>query len=94
MLKMKNNLKNTLLKYFLLFSITILSILWILQTILFQSFYKEQKMNDVYYVSSILKNYENNSNFYQEISSLAIDKGVCVEINDNNYYILYKYNYI
>ena len=71
MLKIKNNLKNTLLKYFLLFSITILSILWILQTILFQSFYKEQKMNDVYYVSSKLKNYKNNSNFYQEISSLA-----------------------
>ena len=94
MLKMKNNLKNTLLKYFLLFSITILSILWILQTILFQSFYKEQKMNDVYYVSSILKNYENNSNFYQEISSLAIDKGVCVEINDNNYDLLYQSNYM
>ena len=94
MLKMKNNLKNTLLKYFLLFSITILSILWILQTILFQSFYKEQKMNDVYYVSSKLKNYKNNSNFYQEISSLAIDKGVCIEINDNNYDLLYQSNYM
>ena len=94
MLKMKNNLKNTLLKYFLLFSITILSILWILQAILFQSFYKEQKMNDVYYVSSKLKNYKNNSNFYQEISSLAIDKGVCIEINDNNYDLLYQSNYM
>ena len=94
MLKMKNNLKNTLLKYFLLFSITILSILWILQAILFQSFYKEQKMNDVYYVSSKLKNYKNNSNFYQEISSLAIDKGDCIEINDNNYDLLYQSNYM
>lgn len=94
MLKMKNSLKNTLLKYFLFFSITILSFLWILQTILFSSFYKEQKMNDVYYVSSKLKNYKNNSNFYQEISSLAIDKGVCIEINNNNYDLLYQSNYM
>ena len=94
MLKMKNSLKNTLLKYFLFFSITILSFLWILQTILFPSFYKEQKMNDVYYVSSKLKNYKNNSNFYQEISSLAIDKGVCIEINNNNYDLLYQSNYM
>ena len=51
-------------------------------------------MNDVYYVSSKLKNYKNNSNFYQEISSLAIDKGVCIEINNNNYDLLYQSNYM
>ena len=94
MLRTKNNLKNTLLKYFILFSISILGLLWILQAILFQSFYKNQKINDVYYVSSKLKKIDNSSNFYQDISNLAIDKNVCIEINNNNYDLLYQSNYI
>ena len=94
MLRTKNNLKNTLLKYFILFSISILGLLWILQAILFQSFYKDQKINDVYYVSSKLKKIDNSSNFYQDISNLAIDKNVCIEINNNNYDLLYQSNYI
>jgi len=93
MWKLKNSLNNEILKYFLLFSILILGFLWVFQALFFNSFYKEQKINDIELVINRIVKEQNNSNFEEEINNLALDKSVCIEIDDNNYDALYRSAY-
>ncbi len=93
MWKMKNNLKNEILKYFLFFSLFILSLLWIFQILFFNSFYKVQKINDIKLVSEKIKKYKQKENYHEIINDLAFDKGVCIEIINNNYDLLYGSTY-
>ena len=89
----KNNLNKVILKYFLLFSIVILIILWLFQFIFFKSFYKEQKLNDIKIVSEKIKKYQNNTNFEEIVNTLAFDNSVCIEIDNANYNTVYKSTY-
>ena len=93
MWKMKNSLNNVILKYFVIFSISIISFLWLFQFLFFKSFYKEQKLNDVKAVVSKVSKYQNTDEFNEIINSLAMDKSVCVEIDDNNFDSLYHSSY-
>lgn len=88
----KNNLGNVLLKYFLLFSLFILGILWFFQILFFNSFYKTQKTNDIKVVAEKIKK-EENDNIYEKINNLAFDKSVCIEVVDQNYDLLYSSTY-
>ena len=56
MWKIKNSLNNVTLKYFILFSIYILSFLWLFESIFFKPLYKAQRINDIEYVSKTLIN--------------------------------------
>lgn len=93
MWKMKNSLNNVILKYFVIFSISIISFLWLFQFLFFKSFYKEQKLNDVKAVVSKVSKYQNTDEFNEIINTLAMDKSVCVEIDDNNFDSLYHSSY-
>lgn len=93
MLKMKNNLKNVILKYFLLFSLLILGLLWILQFVFFKTLYKEQKINDIKTVANEIKKLQNTNNYKDTLNYLALDKSVCIEIDNSNYYSLYDSTY-
>ena len=93
MWKMKNSLNNVILKYFVIFSISIISFLWLFQFLFFKSFYKEQKLNDVKAVASKISKYQNTDEFNEIINTLAMDKSVCVEIDDNNFDSLYHSSY-
>ena len=88
----RNNLGNVLLKYFLLFSLFILGILWFFQILFFNSFYKTQKTNDIKVVAEKIKK-EENENIYEKINNLAFDKSVCIEVVDQNYDLLYSSTY-
>ena len=88
-----NNLRNEILKYFLLFSFVILACLWIFQFLFFNSFYKEQKINDVKFVGSKIRKYQSDENFEDLINSLALDKSVCIEIDNNHYDSIYHSSY-
>lgn len=93
MWKIKNSLNNEILKYFLIFSILILGILWIFQLVFFNYFYKEQKINDIKLVSSKIKKYQNKDNFYELVNNLALDKSVCIEIDNANFNTIYNSTY-
>ena len=82
-----------ILKYFVIFSISIISFLWLFQFLFFKSFYKEQKLNDVKAVASKVSKYQNTDEFNEIINTLAMDKSVCVEIDDNNFDSLYHSSY-
>ena len=89
----KNNLKTELLKYFLLFSVIILGILWLFQFIFFNTFYKEQKLNDIKYVANIIKNNQKNNQLPEIINDLAFNKSVCIEVANSDYNLLYSSSY-
>ena len=88
-----NNLKQEILKYFLFFSIIFLSLLWILQFLLFPYFYKEQKTNDIKLVATKINKIKNKETFVEEMNTIALDKSVCIEIDDANFEALYTSNY-
>jgi len=90
---MKNSLNKVILKYFLLFSIIILGLLWLLQSILFKSLYKEQKTNDIRLIVSKIKKFNNTSNYLETLNNLALDKSICIEIDDANFDQLYTSSY-
>ena len=89
MLKTKNSINKEIWKYFLLFSILILSFLWLFQVLFFKSYYKSTKINDIEIVANKIKKTYNNYNFEESINNLALDKEVCIEIIDSNLYSLY-----
>lgn len=93
MLKMKNNIHQVILKYFLIFSLSILALLWLFQILFFNSFYRIQKINDIKMVANEISKKENSSNFVKDINNLAFNKSVCIEIINNNYDIIYGSTY-
>ena len=93
MWNMKNNLNKVFLKYFLLFSIVILGLLWILEFGLFKAFYKEQKINDIKSIAKKIEKIQMQNNFKDTLNYLALDKSVCIEIDNNEYYSLYDSTY-
>ena len=90
---LKNSINKEILKFFLIFSIVILLILWLFQFIFFNSFYKNQKINDIKVVANIIKKDQNNNNLYNTINNLAFDRSVCIEVIDKNYNLLYSSTY-
>ena len=93
MWNMKNNLNKVFLKYFLLFSIVILGLLWILEFGLFKAFYKEQKINDIKSIANKIEKIQMQNGFKDTLNYLALDKSVCIEIDNNEYYSLYDSAY-
>lgn len=91
---MKNSLNGEILKYFLLFAFLILGMLWIFQSLFFNAFYREQKINDITIVSKKIKSKQDNSDFFDIVNNLAFDKSVCIEIIDNNYYSVYASTFL
>ena len=90
---LKNSINKEILKYFLLFSILILVILWLFQFIFFKSFYKEQKIADTKAVSTKLKEYQDKDNFKELINDLAFDNSVCIEITNAEFNTIYSSTY-
>ena len=82
MWKIKNSLNNVTLKYFILFSIYILSFLWLFESIFFKPLYKAQRINDIEYVSKTLINNQFNPNFQDIINESALDASVLFCLTD------------
>ena len=89
----KNSINSTILKYFLLFSIVILILLWLFQSIFFNTFYRNQKINDVDIVVDKIKEKHNTKIFNDYINELAFEKSVCIEITSSNFDLLYSSAY-
>jgi len=74
----------------LLFSILILSLLWIFQVVFLDKNYKSSKTSDIKSVAATIKRKQFSPNFENIINQKALDKEVCVEITDENYSTLYS----
>ena len=93
MLKKNNSIKKEVLKFFLIFSLLTIAILWFFQFFFFNSFYKSQKINDVQVVADTIKKEQNDSELFDTINDLAFDRSVCIEVVDQNYDLLYSSTY-
>lgn len=93
MWKQNSNINQEILKYFLIFSLFILCLLWLFQIIFFHTFYRIQKRNDIQSVANTIKKKKGEDNFEELINDLAFDKGVCIEITNQNYDLLYGSTY-
>ena len=89
----KNSLRENIQRYFLLFSAITIGLLWIFQFVLFKYFYKEQKMNDIKATASKIKKYQNNERLETILNNLALDKRICIEVDNNDLEVLYSSTY-
>ena len=76
----RNSLNFKIWKYLTLFSIVILSFLWIFQVFFLNKYYEYVKKKDIKYVAKNIKKNEYNDDFSNQIDKIAYNKGVCVEI--------------
>lgn len=89
----KNNLNKEIWKYFLIFSILILSFLWLFQGLLFGRYYKHTKIQDTINVANtIIKNKDNND-LQSILNEKSLEKEVCIEISDDGAIPLYSSTY-
>jgi len=83
----KNSLKSKIWIYLIIFSVSILAFLWLFQIIFLNSYYELIKTKDMEnIINRVISNYKNNdnNNFVNNLDSISFEKGVCIEIIDNN----------
>lgn len=74
----------------MLFSIVILMFLWLFQIVFLNTYYKKAKVKDIKQVASVIKNNQNHIGLEKIIDNAAYNKGVCVEIINDNEELLYS----
>lgn len=89
-----NSLNVHIWKYFLLFSVIILSFLWVFQGLFLDSYYKYGKINDIKKVADVVKVYQNSRNFSTVVNAASLDRSVCVEVIDRYYGTLYTSSFL
>ena len=89
MLKKKNSLNIVILKYFLILSLVIICILWLVQALFFNSLYRSQKINDLELVANKIKRpYQNKK--LDTINNLAMERSVCIQILNSDFSTIYN----
>ncbi len=80
----KNSLKNKVWIYLLLFALTIIGGLWILQVLLLNSYYEWSKKSEIKTIAStVIESYDKDS--YNDIlDNLAFKQDVCIEVTDKD----------
>ena len=92
MLKKKNSLNIVILKYFLILSLVIICILWLVQALFFNSLYRSQKINDLELVANKIKKPYQNKNL-DTINNLAMERSVCIQILNSDFSTIYNSTY-
>ena len=69
---------------FILFSIAILTFLWLFQVIFLDSFYEKSKRIALFEVSEQIKSSYNKNEFFDVLDDLSFERGVCIEVVSNN----------
>lgn len=93
----RNSLNFKIWKYLIIFSILILTFLWLFQIVFLSSFYEKSKIKELDSVASnIAKLYlKDSDSFTDEIYEVAYKTGVCIEVlnkSNDNYYINNSYS--
>lgn len=85
----KNSLITKIWIYLIIFSITILAILWLFQVCFFDSYYEHVKTKDMDEIATKISQNYKNEHFDDILDDISFNRGVCIEIlsNDNSIYI-------
>lgn len=79
----KNSLITKIWLYLIIFSFSILIILWFMQVVFFNSYYEHSKLNDIEKIASKIKNSYKSNTFIDIMDDISFEKGVCIEIISN-----------
>lgn len=81
MTKVHNSLHFKTLEYLIVFSISILLLLWLVQIVFFKIYYEKYQMN---YTSELVEKIINidNNNIFDGIDTLSLDNNICLEYID------------
>lgn len=94
----KNSLNFKIWKYLIIFSILILTFLWLFQIVFLSTFYEKSKIKELDNVAAkVTKLYlKDSDNFNDKVYEVAYNTGVCIEVinkdEDDNYYINNSYS--
>lgn len=75
-----NSLKVQIWKYLSIFSIFILSFLWLFQVLFLNKFYEFSKIKQLDNTINLIKESYNNNSLYNNIDNYAEDNGICIQI--------------
>lgn len=102
MITIDGSLKTKIFKYFMVFSIILVVVLWLFQTVFFEKFYSEERIKELEKTISYLKNSAKNSK-NQESDIVDMIEGVSdtpvklrifiLEKNEQENYIVKQFNY-
>ena len=79
-----------LLSYFLLFTAVIFTVLWLLQTVLLQSFYNGMIISNAKSAAEKITSYSTGSDMNETLDELSVDNSLLVFITDTEGNILYS----
>ena len=75
-----NSLKVQIWKYLSIFSIFILSFLWLFQVLFLNKFYEFSKIKQLDNTINLIKESYNNNSLYSNVDNYAEDIGICIQI--------------
>lgn len=75
-----NSLKVQIWKYLSIFSIFILSFLWLFQVLFLNKFYEFSKIKQLDNTINLIKESYNNNSLYINVDNYAEDNGICIQI--------------
>lgn len=83
-MKSKNNLRYKIWLYLIVFSLSILLFLWFFQVIFLDGYYKWYKTKELINTIETITSTYNEENHEEILENISHDKGVCIELIQNN----------
>lgn len=85
----KKSLQFKMWSYFILFSATIMIILWLLQIVFLNNFYTNMKTNEIEEIGNQLVEEYGSENFTEILATTSLEEGIAIHILDEQGNILY-----
>ncbi|WP_246060405.1 HAMP domain-containing sensor histidine kinase [Peptoniphilus catoniae] len=85
----KNSIMFTFWKYFSIFAVAILLLLWLLQIVFLNRFYESMKINEVTKIGDYLRGQFEKDNFETQILNYSQRKGMNIEVIDEEGHLIY-----
>ena len=81
---MKNSLKRKIWQYLIIFSLIIISFLWLFQVIFINKYYEYTKTKDIKNIANKLLTAYNSENIYNTLDEISYQENLCIEITSSN----------
>ena len=81
---MKNSLKRKIWHYLIIFSLVIISFLWLFQVIFINKYYEYSKTNDIKRIANKLLTGYKSENIYNTLDEISYQENLCIEITSSN----------
>jgi hypothetical protein len=85
----KNRLSYKLWKYFMIFALIIVGLLWLLQIVFMNSFYESMKIKEISKIGDNLVEMYKTEEFQEELISLSFKQGIVINILDQYGNLIY-----